>query len=160
MHFRVCFLFPGVCDNYDTASLVVALRKQASQRDPEKGLKLPTLGQLKSVWSGIEKDPAALAALEQLNRHGFNVQHLSPRDPTFRSPSWADYIAAIPLLPNRPSRSYFHRRISRVKHLPLVNALRDFARQFDDPFRETGLISTGDTTVLLYEDSPILPTAP
>jgi hypothetical protein len=40
--------------------------------------------------------------------------------------------------------------------LPLVTALRNFARQFDDPFLETRLISTRDTTILLHEGLPDL----
>lgn len=132
------------------------MRKKSSQWDPEKGLKLPTSGQLKSVWSRIQKDATAQAALDQLERDGFKVGHLRPQDPTFHNPSWADYIAAIPLLPNRPSRSYFHRRISRVKLLPVVNALRNFPRQFDDPFSEISLILTRNTRNLMHEDLPDL----
>jgi hypothetical protein len=127
------------------------LRKQSSQRDREKGLKPPTLGQLNFVWNGVLKDATARAALDQLKRDGFGIGHLSPRDPTFHRPSWADYIAAIPLLENRPSRSHFHRRSSLRKYLPLVRALRNFARQFDDPFREPILISTRNRTILLHE---------
>lgn len=132
------------------------MRKKSSQWDPEKGLKLPTLGQLKSVWSRIQKDATADAPLDQLERDGFKVRHLRPQDPTFHNPSWADYIAAIPLLPNRPSRSYFHRRISRVKLLPVVNALRNFARQLGDPFAETRLIWTRNPGILHLKDLPDL----
>lgn len=129
------------------------LRKQSSQRDREKGLKPLTLDQLNSVWKGVLKDATARAALGRLKRDGFGIGHLSPRDPTFQRPSWPDCIAAIPLIENRPSRSHYYRHVSLRKHLPLVRALRDFARQFDGPFRETRLISTGDTTIPLGEDS-------
>jgi len=132
------------------------LRKQSSRRDREKGVEPPTLDQLNAVWKGVLKDQNALAALDQLERDGFKVGHLSPQDPAFHSPSWADYIAAIPLLENRPSRSYFYRRASLRKHLPLVRALRNFARQFDDPFCEGSLISTRDTTIPSHEDLPDL----
>ena len=135
---------------------MVPLRKQSTQRDRKKGLKLPTLGQLNSVWNGVLKDATARAALGQLKRDGFDILHLSPQDPTFHSPSWADYIAAIPLLENRPSRTHFHRRVSLRKHQPLVRALRNFARQFDDPFNETRVISTGDTTILPHDGLPDL----
>jgi hypothetical protein len=42
------------------------------------------------------------------------------------------------------------------KHLPLVKALRNFARQLGDPFRETRLVSTRDTTIRRDEDLPDL----
>lgn len=126
--------------------------KQFSQRYPEKGLKLPTLGQLNSVWRGVLRDPTAQEALDQLKQAGFDITHLTPRDPTLRSPSWADYIAAIPLVENRPSRSHFHRRASLRKHLPLVMVLRNFARQFRDPIREKRLIVTANTAIPPDED--------
>ncbi len=133
---------------------MVPLRKQPRQRDPEKGVRWPTLDQLNSVWNGVLKDATAQAALDQLKQDGFNIGHLRPKDPTFHSPLWADSIAAIPLLENRPSRTIFHHPVSLRKHLPLVGELRQFARQFDDPFCEKVLISTGDTTILLHENSP------
>jgi len=76
------------------------LRKQSIQRDRKKGLKVPTLAQVNSVWNGVLKDATAQSALDQLERDGFKVGHLRPQDPTFHNPSWADYIAAIPLLEN------------------------------------------------------------
>ena len=118
-------------------------------------MKRPTLSQLNSVWNGVLKDETARAALGELKRDGFNFGHLSPRDPTFHSPSWADYIAAIPLLENQPSQTHFHRRVSLRKHLPLVSALRNFARQFEDPFCEK-TISREDATDLSHEGLPDL----
>ena len=123
---------------------MVPMRKQPTPRAREKDPKL-TLSELTSVWNGTLKDPTARSALDQLKREGFNILHLSPQDPTFHHPSWADYIAAIPLLDNRPSRSHFHRKASLRKHLPLVSALRHFARQFDDVVNEIRVIRTGDT---------------
>ena len=119
-------------------------------------MKLPTLGQLNSVWSGLQRDPIARNALDQLKQAGFDIGHLSPRDPTLRDPSWADHIAAIPLLESRPSRSHFHRRASLRKHLPLVGALRSFARQYGDPICEKRVISPRDITISLLEDLPDL----
>lgn len=132
------------------------MRKQSSQREREKGLNLPTLGQLNSVWNGVRKDAEAQDALDRLKRDGFDIGRLSPRDPTFHSPSWADYVAAIPLVENRPSRSHFHRSVSLRKHLPLVEALRNFARQSNDPFCELSLISTKSTTIPVHDDAPDL----
>ncbi len=131
---------------------VVPLGKQSSQRDREKGLKLPTLDQLKSVWNGVLKDPEALRALDRLERAGFKIKDLGPHDPTFRRPCWADYIAAIPLLESRPARSRFHCGRTMRKYRPLVEALRDFGRYVDDPSSGVTLISTRDTEIQLGED--------
>lgn len=117
-------------------------------------MRWPTLDQLNSVWNGVLRDKTARVALERLKRDGFNIGDLSPKDPTFHSSSWADSIAAIPLLENRPSRTIFHHPVCLRKHLPLVRALRNFARQCDDPFCEKALISTGDMTILPDENSP------
>ena len=128
------------------------LRKKSSQRDRDKGLKLLTLSQFNFVWNGVLLDATARAALDQLKRDGFNIGQLRPRDPTFQSPSWADYIAAIPLLENRPSRAHFHRPASLQKHLPLVNLLRDFVWWLEDPFSAVSLVSRRDTEIQLGED--------
>ncbi len=110
-------------------------------------MKLPTLSQLNSVWSGVLEDPTAREALDQLRRDGFDIGGLSPRDPTFHEGSWADYVAAIPLLENQPTRPHIHRHGSLRKHWPLVSALRDFARQYDDPFTSVRLITTRDREI-------------
>jgi hypothetical protein len=128
------------------------LRKQSSQRDREEGLKLPTLGQLNSVWNGVLKDPEAQRALDRLEQAGFKIKHLSPHDPTFRHPCWADYIAAIPFLENLPARRRFHPGSTMRKYRPLVKALRDFGRQLDDPFSSVSRITTKDTDIQLGED--------
>ncbi len=116
---------------------------------------MPTLRQLNSVWNTVLKDATALKALDQLERDGFKIGHLRPQDPTFHNPSWADYIAAIPLLENRPSRNHFYHRASLRKHLPLTRVLRNFARQFDDEFCEK-VISTRNTKVPRHQDLPDL----
>jgi len=128
------------------------LRKQSSQRDREEGLKLPTLGQLNSVWNGVLKDPEAQRALDRLEQAGFKIKHLSPHDPTFHNPSWADYIAAIPFLENLPVRRCFHRGKTMRKYWPLVKALRDFERQLDDPFSSVSRITTKDADIQLGKD--------
>jgi len=128
------------------------LRKESSRRDRGRGLKLPTLGQLNSVWNGVLKDQAAQAALHRLEQAGFKIGHLTPHDPTFHHPSWADYIAAIPYLPHRPAQRRFHRGKTLRKHRPLVNALSDLVRQLEDPFCGVRLICTRDTEVPLGED--------
>jgi hypothetical protein len=118
--------------------------------------KLPNLAQRNSVWHGILKDEEGRAALGQLKQAGFDIEHLRPQDSTFKNPSWADYVTAIPLLEHRPSRSHFYSSVSLRKHLPLVTALRDFARQLDDPFCATNLISTRSTDLSLLEGLPDL----
>lgn len=128
------------------------MRKQSSQRDREKGPKLPTLGQLKSVWNGVLKDPQAQDALDRLEQAGFKIKHLSPNRLTFRHPCWADYIAAIPFLENLPARRRFHRGSTMRKYRPLVKVLRDFGRQLDDRFSSVSLITTKDTDIELGED--------
>jgi len=131
---------------------VAPLRKQSSQRDRENALRLPTLSQSKSVWSGVLQDPAAREALDQIKRDGFDIGCLSPRDPTFHKESWADFVAAIPLLENQPTRRHIYRHDSLRKQWPLVSALRDFARQYDDPFTSVRLITTRDREIQLGED--------
>lgn len=128
------------------------MRRQSRQRDREKALKMPTLGQSNSVWSGVLKDPIARKALDQLKRDGFDIGRLSPRDPTFNKESWADSIAAIPLLENRPTRRHIHRHDSLRKHRPLVRVLRNFARHCDDPFASVSLITTRDRELQPGED--------
>ena len=128
------------------------MRKQSSQRGREKGPKLPTLGQLIDVWNGVLRDREALQALDSLEQAGFNIKHLSPLDPTFRHPCWADYIAAIPFLKTQPARWRVHRGNTLRKYLPLVEVLRDFGRRPDDPFRSVDLITTKDTHIPVGED--------
>jgi hypothetical protein len=129
--------------------LVITVLRQS---DRENGPKPPTLCRLNAIWDVILADATAQRALRQLAQDGFDIGHLRPRDPAFRTPTWADYIAAIPLVGNRPSRSRFHRSISMQEYLPLVEALRNYARYFDDPFAEKSLISTSATTIPLHED--------
>src|SRR5579871_3722223 len=93
-----------------------------------------TFGQLNDVWQKILKDPEGRWALARLKKDGFRIGHLKPQDPTFKQPCWADYIAALPFLPNRSARRQIHRRSTLRKHLPLVVMLRHFARKADDPF--------------------------
>jgi len=135
---------------------VVSSRRQSGERDQVMNPKLPSLGQLNSVWNGILKDEDGRAALGQLKRAGFNIEDLRPQDSTFQHPSLADYVAAIPLVENRSSRSHFHRSVSLREHLPLVPALRNFARRFDDPFCATILNWTVSTAIEHSEKLPNL----
>ncbi len=156
LNFRVYFLFLSAGHRVLCGlRQVFLLGKQSSQRDESKKLRLPTLDQLNAVWNGVLKDPTARRALDQLEQDGFKTGDLRPRDPTFHNPSWIDYIAAIPLVENRPSRSHFYWGTSFRKHLPLVRVLRNFARQFDDEFCEK-VISTRNAKVPRHEELPDL----
>jgi hypothetical protein len=106
-----------------------------------------TLGRLNDVWQKVLRDPDGHKALRRLERGGFGIAHLRPRDPTFKHPNWSDYIAAIPFLPNRSSRRQIHRRSVLRKHLSLVRALRDFAGKVNDPFCQVSIQSTRDLAI-------------
>jgi len=110
-------------------------------------MKALALEQLQNVWSKILKDAGGRKALEQLKKDGFAILDMIPQDPTFRQSNWADSIAAIPLLPNRPSRRRIHRKTTLQKHWPLVRALRRFAEKVDDPFCDKSIVSTKDCSL-------------
>ena len=63
-----------------------------------------TTEQLCHIWEKILSDTDGRRALEQLDKAGFPISHFKPRDATFQHPSWADYLSALPLLPDEPSR--------------------------------------------------------
>ena len=97
-------------------------------------MKSLTLKQLKPVWRGILANPEAMEALAKLKKDGFPRKELKLQD--LKHPSWADYVAAIPFLPDRSSRRRIHRGKTLRKHLSLVNLLREFAANASDPFCE------------------------
>src|SRR5215472_16982809 len=105
-----------------------------SMRSEEGWLKKITLEQRQEVWRKVLGDRDALGALVRLERDGLSISHLAPSEGTFGHWGWADYIAAIPFCPNRPSRRQIHRKTSLQKHWPLVRALRELAQKEDDPF--------------------------
>ncbi len=106
-----------------------------------------TLGQLNDVWQKVRRDPDAAKALARLERDGFPIGHLKPQDPTFKQPCWADYIAAITFLSNRPSRRQIHRGRTLRKHLSLVAVLRRFAWKVNDPFCDKTVVSAQDLSI-------------
>jgi hypothetical protein len=108
-------------------------------------MKSPTLDQLSGVWRRILDDPNAKRALAKLKRDGFAIAHLMPHD--LRYPCWADYIASIPFLPNRPSSRQIHRGKSLRKHLPLLTVLRQFAAKANDPFCEIRVVTGNETLI-------------
>jgi hypothetical protein len=62
-----------------------------------------TTERLCDIWEKIRSDSDGCWALERLGEAGFRISHLKPRDAAFKHPTWADYIAALPLLPNKPT---------------------------------------------------------
>ncbi len=103
-----------------------------------------TTEQLRGIWEKIRSDTDARRALKRLDEAGFRISHLKPGDATFKHPNWADYIAALPLLPNEPSTRRVHRRTSFEKYWPLVRELREFAANLEDPFAEVVVFSRKD----------------
>jgi hypothetical protein len=110
-------------------------------------MKAVKLEQLLEIWSKILKDRDAQQALARLEKNGFGISHLTPTDPAFRRPSWADYISAIPLVPNRPSRRRIHSRTSLQKHWSLVRAMHRLIEKLDDPFCEMSIAIGRDYSV-------------
>jgi hypothetical protein len=92
---------------------------------------LLTTEQLRVNWEKIRSDPDAHSALERLNEAGFRISHLKPNDATFKYPTWADYIAALPLVPNKTSTRRIHSKIRFRKYWPLVQELRVFAAKWN-----------------------------
>ena len=97
-------------------------------------MKSLTLDLLVSVWQRILEDPDAKSALATLKEDGFPLDHLMPHDARYTC--WADFIAAIPFLSNRPSRRQLHSAKTLRKHLPLVKIMRDLAAKASEPFCE------------------------
>ena len=89
-------------------------------------------------------DADARKALERLDKSGFRISHLTPRDASLNHPSWADYIAALPLLPNEPTTRRIHRESDFRKHLPLARELRTLAETLNSPFVDLTIFGTRD----------------
>lgn len=99
----------------------------------ELGMRAIPLEQLRAVWKGILADKDARKALVELERAGFRIGHLSPGDPTFSHPNWADMVAGIPLVPCRAARRRIHRS-SANRYRKLVKEMREFAAAEKHPF--------------------------
>jgi len=121
------------------------MKKNANQGSQHP--KLPTTEQLCEIWKKVLSDPDAHRALDQLDKAGFGISHLKPRDATFKHPCWADYIAAAPLLSNKPSTRYIHLATSARKYRPLVRELREFAAAVKAPFVEVRFFLPRDCPV-------------
>jgi hypothetical protein len=102
------------------------------------------LEQLQQVWENVRKDRYAQRALTKLKRDGFDIARLSPRDASFRTATWADYIAALPFLPNRATRRQLHHSAELRKYRRLIRLLRGLVSKMSDPFCEITLLSEKD----------------
>lgn len=105
-----------------------------------------TTERLREIWRKVLTDTDAREALKRLERAGFPISHLKPNDATFVHPNWADYISALPLLPNKPSTRQIHYATSSRKYLPLVRELREFT-ECVGPFREVQIFTRKDYPV-------------
>ena len=103
-----------------------------------------TTEQLCDIWEKIRSDSDGRKALERLDEAGFRISHLTPTDATFGHPSWADYVAALPLLPNKPSTRRIHSKIRLRKYRPLVEELRQFAATVNLPFMALTIYGSKD----------------
>jgi hypothetical protein len=110
-------------------------------------MKALTLERLTEVWEKILKDEDARQALAVLEEHGFKISHLRPQDPSFQYPSWADYFAAIPLVPYRPSRRRIHSKMYLQKYRPLIGTMLRFAENLNNPFREVVIRRDRDSSL-------------
>jgi hypothetical protein len=99
---------------------------------------------LRNVWEKILSDPDARLALKRLDEAGFRISHLMPHDASFKHPNWADYIAALALLPNEPTTRRIHSKTSFRKYSPLVRELREFAANVNAPFVDLGIAGQTD----------------
>src|ERR1700687_536456 len=104
--------------------------------------KLPITERLRDIWKKILSDRDAREALKRLDEAGFPISHLQPSDGSFKQPCWADYIAGIPLVPNKPTTRRIHRKTKFRKHLSLVRELR--ALGVNDSFKQVTLVSERD----------------
>lgn len=120
---------------------IVAPEVKSSTRERWR---LFTTEELCDIWEKIAFDPRAQRALKRLDEAGFRISHLKPKDATFRHPNWADYIAALPLVPNKPSTRRIHRKASFRKHWPLVRELRRLAAIMDMPFADLEILGRRD----------------
>jgi hypothetical protein len=118
------------------------MKKKASKRSEHT--KAITTKQLCDIREKILSDSDGRRALERLGEAGFRISHLKPKDPSFKHPTWADYIAALPLLPSKPSTRRIHSKIRLRKHRSLIQELRCVAAKMYSPFAEVTIFGRKD----------------
>jgi hypothetical protein len=131
--------------------------KQNAKRSSDQQEPLTT-ERLCQIWEKVLVDIDARGALERLSKAGFPISHLKPHDATFVHPSWADYISALPLLPDKPSTRRIHNVASSRKYLPLVQELRELAGA-EGPFREVAIFAGRDYPAIRTLREDLLKTA-
>jgi hypothetical protein len=119
-----------------------AVKKRASKTRERS--ELLTTERLCEIWEEVRSDTDARRALERLDQAGFRISHLTPQDASFKHPSWADYVAALPLLPNELTTRRIHPKTSFRKYWPLVRELREFAANVNAPFVELKIYGARD----------------
>ena len=156
----ICRLWTYLCDVYIDALVqrrfksngiksAGTMKKRASKGSEH--MELPTNKRLCDIWEVILSDSDARKALERLDQAGFRISHLKPNDATFKHPTWADYIAAIPLLPNEPSTRRIHSKTSLRKYWPLIQELRQFAARVNFPFVDVTIYGETDYPVFAVD---------
>jgi hypothetical protein len=127
--------------NHVIAGPVKKASKSHNQTEPL------TTEQLRGIWEKLRCDPDACGALKRLDDAGFRISHLTPNDASFKQPSWADCIAALSLLPNKPTTRRIHRKTAFRKCSRLVRELRVLATTLKSPFSEVRIFSKIDFPV-------------
>jgi hypothetical protein len=130
-----------VCDALRGTKTASVMKRNANKSSEHQ--EPLTTERLCEIWEKVLSDINARGALERLGHAGFPISHLKPQDATFLHPSWADYICALPLLPNKPPTRRIHDANSSRKYLPLAQDLREFA-DAPGPFREVLIFAGTD----------------
>jgi hypothetical protein len=125
--------------------------KKSARKSGEQSVPFTTK-QLREIWERIRYDNIASSALRRLDKAGFQISHLVPRDATFKHPNWTDYIAALPLLPNKPITRRFHSKTEVRKYWPLVRELHRFAAMLNDPFADVHVFGVRDLSMTAIRD--------
>jgi hypothetical protein len=126
--------------------------KKKASKNSERVVPLTT-ERLCEIWVKIAADPRARRALKRLDQAGFRISHMKPMDATFNDhPCWADYIAAVPLVPNKPStrpilysfRKNWHivrqlRRLAFMVNLPFAEVIPFYSRDYTGSAKRSSL---------------------
>jgi hypothetical protein len=111
---------------------VQAVKKKAR---PNKLRTWPPTTRLIEVWNRILANRDAQGAFEILKAAGFPLSHLQPTaDASFKNANWSDYIAAIPLVPNEPTKREIRNASRFRKSLQVVQEMREVAAAINSPF--------------------------
>jgi hypothetical protein len=108
------------------------------------GAKPITDREVRDVWMKLRLDPDGKSALARLRKHGFDISGFKVGG---RHLTLADYVALIPLVPNRTAARHIHSDARFKKYLPLLKQLRNFEKSLKDPFCEIRIMSDYETEV-------------